>query len=172
MPLSYKLTTFQIPGQKLSNFFVGILVETMTPRGHFEINWPLKSISLPSSENSGASSFIHFASKSSNNSSQSRSEKTRIILQKYIDAVLSDDRLNQSEVIYTFLSPSPSYLKSGQYRQLSIDEEFDPRSGQKFTFPNLFKSQDKAATCSEEGGGRRLKWMDSKKTGAKINNDG
>ena len=41
MPLSYKLTTFQIPGQKLSNFFVGILVETMTPRGHFEINWPL-----------------------------------------------------------------------------------------------------------------------------------
>ena len=43
MPLSYKLTTFQIPGQKLSNFFVGILVETMTPRGHFEINWPLPS---------------------------------------------------------------------------------------------------------------------------------
>ena len=41
MPLSYELTTFQIPGQKLSNFFVGILVETMTPRGHFEINWPL-----------------------------------------------------------------------------------------------------------------------------------
>ena len=38
VPLSYKLTTFQIPGQKLSNFFVGILVETMTPRGHFEIN--------------------------------------------------------------------------------------------------------------------------------------
>ena len=132
----------------------------------------LKSISLPSSENSGASSFIHFASKSSNNSSQSRSEKTRIVLQKYIDAVLSDDRLNQSEVIYTFLSPSPSYLKSGHYRQLSIDEEFDPRSGQKFTFPNLFKSQDKAATCSEEGGGRRLKWMDSKKTAAQINNDG
>jgi hypothetical protein len=32
------LTTFQILGQKLSNFFVGILVETMTPKGHFEIN--------------------------------------------------------------------------------------------------------------------------------------
>ena len=28
-------------GQKLSNYFVGILVETMTPQGHFEINWPL-----------------------------------------------------------------------------------------------------------------------------------
>ena len=35
-------TTFQILGQKLSNFFVGILVETMTPKGHFEINWPLE----------------------------------------------------------------------------------------------------------------------------------
>ena len=28
-------------GQKLSNFFVGILVETMTPKRRFEINWPL-----------------------------------------------------------------------------------------------------------------------------------
>ena len=32
---------FKILGQKLSNFFVGILVQTMTPEGHFEINWPL-----------------------------------------------------------------------------------------------------------------------------------
>ena len=38
VPLSYALTTFQILGQKFSNFFVGILVETMTPKGHFEIN--------------------------------------------------------------------------------------------------------------------------------------
>ena len=41
MRLSYDLTTFQILGQKLSNFFVGILVQTMTPKGHSEINWPL-----------------------------------------------------------------------------------------------------------------------------------
>ena len=33
------------PGQKLSNFFVAILVQTMTPRRHFEINWPLTSSS-------------------------------------------------------------------------------------------------------------------------------
>ena len=32
------LPTFQILGQKSSNFFVGILVETMVPKGHFEIN--------------------------------------------------------------------------------------------------------------------------------------
>ena len=41
MLLSYDLTTFQILVQKLSNFFVGILTKTMTPQGHFEINWPL-----------------------------------------------------------------------------------------------------------------------------------
>ena len=28
-----------------------------------------------------------------------------------MDAVLSDDRLNQSEIVYSFLSPSPDYLK-------------------------------------------------------------
>ena len=33
---------FKFLGQKLSNFFVGILVETMTPKRHFEINWPLE----------------------------------------------------------------------------------------------------------------------------------
>ena len=27
-------------------FFVGILVQTMTPEGHFEINWPLKGTSI------------------------------------------------------------------------------------------------------------------------------
>ena len=41
VPLFYDLTPFQISREKLSNFFVGILVETMTPKGHFEINWPL-----------------------------------------------------------------------------------------------------------------------------------
>ena len=38
VPLSYDLTTFQILGQKFSNFFIGILVQTTTPEGHFEIN--------------------------------------------------------------------------------------------------------------------------------------
>ena len=35
--LSFNLTTFQILGQKFVKFFVGILVYTMTPKGHFEI---------------------------------------------------------------------------------------------------------------------------------------
>ena len=41
VPLSHDLTPFQILGQKFVKFFVGILVQTMTPKGHFEINWPL-----------------------------------------------------------------------------------------------------------------------------------
>ena len=54
MPLSYDLTPFQILGQKfvkflgrnLSNFFLGILVQTMTPKGHFEMNWRIKTRNL------------------------------------------------------------------------------------------------------------------------------
>ena len=45
VPLSYDLTTFQILGQKFVKFFVGILVQTMRPKGHFEINWPLVKVS-------------------------------------------------------------------------------------------------------------------------------
>jgi phage FluMu protein Com len=39
--LTYDLTSFQILGQKFSKNFVSILVQTMTSKGHFEINWPL-----------------------------------------------------------------------------------------------------------------------------------
>ena len=46
MPLSYDLTTFQILGQNLPHFFVGILVQTMTPKGHFEINWLLVNVCI------------------------------------------------------------------------------------------------------------------------------
>ena len=39
-------------------------------------------------------------------------EKAKLLLQSYLDNVLVDDRLNQSEIIYSFLSPSPDYLKT------------------------------------------------------------
>ena len=35
-----------ILGQNLSNFFVDILVQTMKPKRHFEINWPLQNLQL------------------------------------------------------------------------------------------------------------------------------
>ena len=40
-------------------------------------------------------------------------ERARVQVQRYLDSVLADDQLNQSEIVYAFLSPSPSHLKSG-----------------------------------------------------------
>jgi hypothetical protein len=42
------------------------------------------------------------------------------MLQSYLDSVLVDDRLNQSEIIYSFLSPSPDYLKTASSLPPSI----------------------------------------------------
>ena len=33
-------------GQKSRNNFVGIFVQTMKPKGHFEINWPLSKVTI------------------------------------------------------------------------------------------------------------------------------
>ena len=44
MPLFVDFTTFLILGRNLSKFFVGILVQKMTPKGLFEIKWPLAAI--------------------------------------------------------------------------------------------------------------------------------
>lgn len=60
-------------------------------------------------------SLINFATRSSSSNLNSvfpvKIEKTRNVLQRYMDAVLSDERLNQSENIFHFLSPSPAFLK-------------------------------------------------------------
>ncbi len=47
-------------------------------------------------------------------------EKAKTMLQNYLDNVLVDDRLNQSEIIYSFLSPSPDYLKTASSLPPSI----------------------------------------------------
>lgn len=45
----------------------------------------------------------------------------------YFQFVLEDDRLNQSEALYTFLNPSSEYLKQGEPKK------------NKFSFSTLFK---------------------------------
>ena len=42
IPYTRHLTTFQILGHEFVKFFVGILVQTMTTKGQFEINWRLE----------------------------------------------------------------------------------------------------------------------------------
>ena len=63
----------------------------------------VKTLDLPSNSKS-------IFSRSSNN--KAALEKARVIVQRYLDSVLADDQLNQSEIVYSFLSPSPKHLKS------------------------------------------------------------
>lgn len=51
-------------------------------------------------------------------------EKARATLQNYLDSVLVDDRLNQSEIVYSFLSPSPDYLKTASSLPPSMTRYF------------------------------------------------
>ncbi|XP_056631886.1 sorting nexin-25 [Diorhabda sublineata] len=57
-------------------------------------------------------------------------EKAKQQIQKYLDFVLKDDRLNQSEAIYAFLSPSSENLK----------QSTPNRKKSRFSFSTLFKS--------------------------------
>ena len=51
---------------------------------------------------------------------------------------LSIDRLNQSEIVYTFLSPSPNYLKQTSSTEKSKKNLRD----QKFHLSTFFKTTD------------------------------
>ncbi|KAL4713545.1 hypothetical protein ACJJTC_007783 [Scirpophaga incertulas] len=62
-------------------------------------------------------------------------EKAKNLIQKYLEFVLEDDRLNQSEALYSFLNPSSEYLKQG-----------DLPKKNKFSFSTLFKSTSSEAT--------------------------
>ncbi|KAF0304671.1 Sorting nexin-25 [Amphibalanus amphitrite] len=64
-------------------------------------------------------------------------ERAKIKVQNYLTMVLADQRLNKSEVIYTFLSPSPEHLL------------FPGTSQKKSTFFSIFKGSGGAA---DDGG--------------------
>ncbi|CAH2229707.1 jg2257 [Pararge aegeria aegeria] len=85
----------------------------------------LKNLELPSN------SFKFIFGKNDRNSL----EKAKILIQKYLEFVLEDDRLNQSEALYTFLNPSSEYMKQG-----------DLPKKNKFSFSTLFKSTSSDAT--------------------------
>ncbi|XP_026313842.1 sorting nexin-25 [Hyposmocoma kahamanoa] len=87
----------------------------------------LKNLELPSN------SFKFLFGKNDRNSL----EKAKILIQKYLEFVLEDDRLNQSEALYTFLNPSSEYLKQG-----------DLPKKNKFSFSTLFKSSSSSDATS------------------------
>ncbi|KAL3267070.1 hypothetical protein HHI36_011211 [Cryptolaemus montrouzieri] len=59
-------------------------------------------------------------------------EKTKHQIQKYLDFILQDDKLNQSEAIYAFLSPSSDHLKHTSPSPKKI----------RFSLSTLFKSSN------------------------------
>lgn len=85
----------------------------------------LKNIELPST------SFKFLFGKNDKNSL----EKTKLLIQKYLEYVLKDDRLNQSEALYTFLNPSSEHL-----------QQVDLPKKTRFSFSTLFKSTSSEAT--------------------------
>lgn len=85
----------------------------------------LKNLELPSN------SFKFLFGKNDKNSL----DKAKTLIQKYLEFVLEDDRLNQSEALYTFLNPSSEYLK----------QEDMPKKN-KFSLSTLFKSASSEAT--------------------------
>nr|XP_022906354.1 sorting nexin-25 isoform X1 [Onthophagus taurus] len=82
----------------------------------------LKNLELPSQ------SFKFLFGKSDKNSL----DKAKGQIQKYLQFILEDDRLNQSEAIYSFLSPSSEHLKHTTP---------SPKKS-KFSFSTLFKSNN------------------------------
>lgn len=56
-------------------------------------------------------------------------ERVRTVAQNYFDAVLGDEKLCSSELIYAYLSPSPEHLK-----QVVVQ-----RKKSKFSFSTFFK---------------------------------
>ena len=56
-------------------------------------------------------------------------EKIKVVSQTYFDALMNDDKLNSSELVYAFLSPSPEHLK----------QIIGPAKKSRFSFSTLFK---------------------------------
>ncbi|XP_022114561.2 sorting nexin-25 isoform X3 [Pieris rapae] len=93
----------------------------------------LKNLELPSN------SFKFIFGKNDKNSL----EKAKLLIQKYLEFILEDDRLNQSEAVYSFLNPSSEHLK-----------RVDLPKKNKFSFSTLFKSSSAEApsrsSCERE----------------------
>ncbi|TRY71836.1 hypothetical protein TCAL_10392 [Tigriopus californicus] len=98
----------------------------------------IKNLELPSNSKS-------IFSRNSNN--RAALEKARVVIQRYMDSVLANEHLNQSEIVYAFLSPSPQYLKT--MRPLSPTISGNSKSN--FSpFSNFFNNKSAEATKKED----------------------
>ncbi|CAB4064123.1 SNX25 [Lepeophtheirus salmonis] len=74
-------------------------------------------------------------------------EKTRMMVQQYMDTVLNDEQLNHSEAVYSFLSPSPDHLK----RLGSVISSKNQSLMNRFRLPDFFKSNGSEKKDAKEG---------------------
>ncbi|KAF4521148.1 hypothetical protein B566_EDAN012914 [Ephemera danica] len=70
-------------------------------------------------------------------------DKAKTLIQRYLEFVLEDDRLNKSEALYTFLSPSSDHLKQAAP---------SPKKN-KFSLSTLFKSGSAGSSSGGSIGG-------------------
>ena len=93
------------------------------------VSW-IKSLELPPSNPKSIFGGIRGTSNA-NAANRAALERARVLVQRYLDCILTDEQLNQSEIVYAFLSPSPSHLKSGLQVTTRRNSKFSP-------FSNLF----------------------------------
>ncbi|XP_050715248.1 sorting nexin-25-like isoform X2 [Eriocheir sinensis] len=84
-------------------------------------------------------------------------ERVRTVAQNYFAAVLSDEKLCSSELIYAYLSPSPEHLK-----QVEIQ-----RKKPKFSFSTFFRGGDSKSDSDEEEIGLMMEVGESPGDGGK-----
>uniref|UniRef100_A0A182VT22 Sorting nexin-25 n=1 Tax=Anopheles minimus TaxID=112268 RepID=A0A182VT22_9DIPT len=80
-------------------------------------------------------------------------EKAKAQVQRYLSFILEDDHLNQSEVVYEFLSPSSDRLKQGV---LTSNPSPSKKQSSKFSLATIFRSNsDKLEQLWNVGGTER-----------------
>uniref|UniRef100_A0A182LVF3 Sorting nexin-25 n=1 Tax=Anopheles culicifacies TaxID=139723 RepID=A0A182LVF3_9DIPT len=80
-------------------------------------------------------------------------EKAKAQVQRYLSFILEDDHLNQSEVVYEFLSPSSDRLKQGV---LTNNPSPSKKPSSKFSLATIFRSNsDKLEQLWHVGGAER-----------------
>ncbi|KAB7500724.1 Sorting nexin-25, partial [Armadillidium nasatum] len=72
--------------------------------------------------------------------------RVRTVTQDYFNAIMKDDKLQGSELLYAFLSPSPEYLK----------QIMGPTKKSRFSLSTLFKSGEGKSECEEEDMGNLI----------------
>lgn len=124
--------------------------------------WLPSSLGGSISSSSPGNSLINFATRSSSSNLSSvfpaavKTEKTRNVLQRYMDALLSDERLNQSENVFHFLCPSPAFLKKNNENHRKVHDNLQDEEEEGKLFPKIFKN-----TSSRAAKEKRLLFLDS-----------